>query len=152
MFICKSSSPNWTVNETTVTVTSSDKFDGHDEVSVIDGVVLRFNKCVNNTEYGCDDDDMDFHDSAIVYCKGLLLCVIVYVLIMLLNTVHVHNYFTQSSMLVFGSLSSHISYQILKYRKESLRIKTNKGFLHAALMVRLGMYTLRICPNIESAK
>ena len=146
MFICKSSSPNWTVNETTVTVTSSNKFDGHDEVSVIDGVILRFNKCVNNTEYGCDDD-MDFHDSAIVYCKGLFLCVIVYVF-MLHNTAHVHNYFIQS---MFRSLSSHISYQFLKCRKESLCTKINKGCLHAALIVRLGMYALRVYPNIESA-
>ena len=75
MFICKSSSPNWIVNGATVIVTSSNKFDGHDEVSVIDSTVLRFNRCVNNTEYGCDDDDdKDFHDSVIVYCKGLFLC------------------------------------------------------------------------------
>ena len=75
MFICKSSSPNWTVNGATVTVTSSNKLDGHDEVSVIDDdvKVLRFNRCVNNTEYGCDYDK-DFHDSVIVYCKGLFLC------------------------------------------------------------------------------
>jgi len=79
MFICKSSSPNWTVNGATVTVTGSDKFDGYDEVSVIDGTVLRFNRCVNNTEYGCDDGDKNFHDSVIVYCKGLSLCNIVYV-------------------------------------------------------------------------
>ena len=75
-FICESSSPTWTVNRTTVTVTvDSKKFDGH-EVSISDKSnmkVLKFNKCINNTEYGCDDDK-DFHGSAIVYCKGLFLC------------------------------------------------------------------------------
>ena len=80
LFFCKSSSSsyNWTVNGTTVTVSSSNKLDGHDEVSVSDDdddvKALRFKKCVNNTEYGCDDGD--FHDSAIVYCKGLFLCII----------------------------------------------------------------------------
>ena len=79
-FICESSSPTWTVNRATVTVTvtvDGNKFDGHDEVSISDKSnmkVLKFNKCINNTEYGCDDDDKDFHGSAIVYCKGLFLC------------------------------------------------------------------------------
>ena len=50
------------MEQCTVTV-SNNKFDGHDEVSVNYDVVLIFNKCVNNTEYGCDDDK-DFHDSA----------------------------------------------------------------------------------------
>ena len=78
MFICKSSSPlNWTVNGATVTVTRNNKLDGHDEVSVIvNSKALLFNRCINNTKYGCDDDK-DFHDSVIVYCKGLFLCIIV---------------------------------------------------------------------------
>ena len=74
-FRCKSPSQtfNWSVNGATVAISSNNSLDGHDEVSVKYDVVLIFNKCVNNTEYGCNDDE-DFHDSAIVYCKGLFPC------------------------------------------------------------------------------